>query len=113
MQVFEGGHLKVTAREISGKIGGKVEVDGSFDVKAYYAGDFLSRVMGKAPSDSAWITVMNNINVAGVAVLAEIKIIVICEGAVPAPPLIDKCREEGIALVTADKGVYECCRLIG
>ena len=103
----------MTAREISGKIGGKVEVDGSFDVKAYYAGDFLSRVMGKAPSDSAWITVMNNINVAGVAVLAEIKIIVICEGAVPAPQLTDKCREEGIALVTTDKGVYECCRLIG
>ena len=68
--------------------------------------------MGKAPSNSIWITVMSNVNVAGVAVLAEIKIVVLCEGVVPAPQLVDRCREENIALVTTDKGAYECCRLL-
>ena len=28
-----------------------------------YAGDLLSFVMGKAPADSAWFTVMTNINI--------------------------------------------------
>ena len=88
-------------------------MDSDADVKAFYAGDFLSRVMGKAPSDSVWITVMGNVNVAGVAVLAEIKTVVVCEGVVPAPQLVEKCKEENIALVTTDKGVYECCRLVG
>ncbi|MCI9032129.1 MAG: serine kinase [Clostridia bacterium] len=99
--------------EIADKLCGRILVDSDADVKAFYAGDFLSRVMGKAPSDSVWITVMGNVNVAGVAVLAEIKTVVVCEGVVPAPQLVEKCKEENIALVTTDKGVYECCRLVG
>jgi hypothetical protein len=102
----------VTAKEISAKINGEIAVDSDFDAKEFYVGDFLSRVMGKAPSNSVWITVMSNVNVAGVAVLAEIKIVVLCEGVVPAPQLVDRCREENIALVTTDKGAYECCRLL-
>lgn len=103
----------MTASEIAVKLGGRVEVDSEADVTRFYAGDFLSRVMGKAPSNSAWITVMGNVNVAGVAVLAEIEIVVVCEGTVPSPQLTEKCKEERVALVTTDKGVYECCRLIG
>ncbi len=102
----------MTAKEISAKINGEIAVDSDFDAKEFYVGDFLSRVMGKAPSNSIWITVMSNVNVAGVAVLAEIKIVVLCEGVVPAPQLVDRCREENIALVTTDKGAYECCRLL-
>ncbi|MCI9518220.1 MAG: serine kinase [Clostridia bacterium] len=102
----------MTAKEISAKINGEIAVDSDFDAKEFYVGDFLSRVMGKAPSNSVWITVMSNVNVAGVAVLAEIKIVVLCEGVVPAPQLVDRCREENIALVTTDKGAYECCRLL-
>lgn len=102
----------MTAKEISAKINGEIAVDSDFDAKEFYVGDFLSRVMGKAPSNSVWITVMSNVNVAGVAVLAEIKIVVLCEGVAPAPQLVDRCREENIALVTTDKGAYECCRLL-
>ena len=102
----------MTAKEISAKINGEIAVDSDFDAKEFYVGDFLSRVMGKAPSNSVWITVMSNVNVAGVAVLAEIKIVVLCEGVVPAPQPVDRCREENIALVTTDKGAYECCRLL-
>ena len=102
----------MTAKEISAKINGEIAVDSDFDAKEFYVGDCLSRVMGKAPSNSDWITVMSNVNVAGVAVLAEIKIVLLCEGVVPAPQLVDRCREENIALVTTDKGAYECCRLL-
>lgn len=102
----------MTAKEISAALDGKLLCDSDADVKAFYAGDFLSRVMGKAPSSSAWLTVMNNVNVAGVAVLAEIKIIIVCEGAQPVDLLIEKCREENLALITTNKGIYECCRLL-
>lgn len=103
----------MTVKQISAKLNGEIVVDSDADVHEFYVGDFLSRVMGKAPSDSAWITVMSNVNVAGVAVLAEIKIIVLCEGVAPAPQLTDRCREENIALITTQAGAYECCRLIG
>ena len=99
--------------EIADKLGGNVIVETDADPRAFYAGDFLSRVMGKAPSDSVWITVMGNVNVAGGAVLDEVKVVVVCEGVIPAEQLIEKCKEENIALVTTDKGVYECCRLVG
>ena len=45
--------------------------------------------------------------------LAEIKTVVVCEGVSPMPQLVEKCEQEGIALITTDKGVYECCRLVG
>lgn len=99
--------------EIAKLLSGKILVDSDADPVNFYAGDFLSRVMGKAPSDSVWITVMGNVNVAGVAVLAEIKTVVVCEGVSPMPQLVEKCEQEGIALITTDKGVYECCRLVG
>lgn len=103
----------MTAEEISRVLHGELLNPSDADVSAFYAGDFLSRVMGKAPADSAWITVMSNVNVAGVAVLAEVKIIVVCEGAEPAPLLIEKCAQEKIALVKTPLGMYECCRLLG
>lgn len=102
----------MNTEEICNKVNGEILVNVPVDVTAFYAGDFLSRVMGKAPTGSAWITVMNNVNVAGVAVLAEIRIIVVCEGSKPAPLLIQKCIEEKIALISTELGMYECCRLL-
>ena len=65
--------------KIANAIDANVVVNSDAEIERFYVGDFLSRVMGSAPSDSCWLTVMNNVNVAGVAVLAEIKIIVLCD----------------------------------
>lgn len=46
-----------------------------------YIGDLLSWVMGRAPADSVWITVMGNVNAIAVAKLADISCILLCEGA--------------------------------
>ena len=85
-----------------------VDVQG-IEINGFYAGDFLSRVIGKAPAGSAWFTIMNNINVAGVASLAEINAIVLCEGVEPVQVLIDKCKENGIALLVTPLDVYSAC----
>ena len=42
-------------------------------IQSVYSCDLLSFVMGRAPADSAWATVMGNVNAMAVAVLAVIQ----------------------------------------
>lgn len=79
------------------------------EIKTVYVGDFLSRVMSKAPEDCVWITIMNNINVAGVAVLADIPLIVFCEDVSPDSNLKLKAEEEKITLVKTSFSAFEAC----
>lgn len=74
-----------------------------------YAGDFLSFVMGRAEKGNVWFTIMNNINVAGVAVLAELPCIVLCEDVQPDTGLKEKCIQKGITLLTTADTVYNAC----
>lgn len=100
----------MTNREYIQKTGAKAIVEGSEkEIKSAYAGDFLSFVMGNAGEGSVWFTVMNNVNVAGVAYLAGISCIVLCEGVNPDTDLIDKCQRQDITLVKTSKTVYEAC----
>ena len=43
----------------------------SRQVESVYSCDLLSFVMGRAPADSAWVTVMGNMNAMAVALLAD------------------------------------------
>jgi hypothetical protein len=55
--------------------------DGEREVKGgVYCCDLLSLVMGRAPADSLWITVMGNVNAMAVASLADTACVVIAEG---------------------------------
>ena len=40
-------------------------------VESGYCGDFLSNIISRAPDSCAWLTVMNNVNVAAVATLID------------------------------------------
>ena len=92
--------------EIAQKLNATIYVKSDKVVESFYAGDFLSRVMGKAPSKSCWFTVMNIVNVAGVATLADVSLIVLCESVKPDERLIEKCSSEDISLITTDLDVY-------
>jgi hypothetical protein len=72
-----------------------------------YCGDLLSWVMGRAPHDSIWVTIMSNRNVIAVAVLAEIRAILFAEGVLPDEEMCEKAKEEGIALLTSEKPTFE------
>ena len=102
----------MTVQEIASRLSASVIVDAKKEAKAFYVGDFLSRVMGKAPSESCWLTVMNNVNVAGVATLAEIAVVVLCEGVEPDERLCQKCKEEGISLLTTSLGAFEASAVL-
>lgn len=103
----------MTVNELKNKLRGEIVVDSGQPTDGVYVGDFLSRVMGKAPSGCAWLTVMNNVNVAGVATLAEISAVVLCEGVMPDTLLTEKCRAENISLITSPLGVFEACVRLG
>lgn len=78
-----------------------------------YCGDLLSWVMGRAVAGGAWLTIMSNVNVAAVAALADTACVVLAEGVVPDPPLLDRARAQGITLLGTELSVYDCAVRLG
>lgn len=83
--------------------------DGDREVLTGYAGDLLSWVMGKAPSDAAWFTIMSNVNIVAVAMLRDVAAVVVCEGAEIGEDVIARAAEQDINLLVSKKGIYDNC----
>ena len=97
----------MTENEIIERTQAKVIVKPTAEIEDFYAGDFMSRVVSKAPPKSLWLTVMTNVNVAGVASLAEISAVLLCEGVTPDELLTAKCQSEGIGLFATNLNVFD------
>lgn len=82
-------------------------------VEGGYCGDLLSWVMGRAPAGGAWLTIMSNVNVAAVAALADTACVVLAEGVVPDPPLLDRAKAQGITLLGTELSVFNCAVRLG
>ena len=78
------------------------------EVSGGYVGDLLSWVMGRAPADGAWLTIMSNVNVAAVAALTDVACVVLTESVQPDPPLLQKARTQGINLLGTAQSTYDC-----
>lgn len=76
------------------------------DVTSGYAGDFLSFVMGRAPSGCAWFTVMTNVNVLAVAALADVAVVVICESCPVDDAFLLCAKQKGINVISTSLDVY-------
>ena len=75
-----------------------------------YCGDLLSWVMGRAPADGAWLTIMSNVNVAAVAALADLSCVILAEGVAPDEALLQKARAQDINLLGTAAPVYDCAK---
>ena len=82
-------------------------------VTSVYCCDLLSIVMGKAPANCAWITVMGNVNAIAVALLADISCIVLAEGASLQEDAQIKAQEHNIAVLKTTLPVFEAATKIG
>ena len=82
--------------------------DSARTVGGGYCGDLLSWVMGRAPADSAWLTIMSNVNVAAVAALADVACVILTEGVIPDDALLNKAKLQGVNLLGTELGAYEC-----
>lgn len=69
--------------------------------------DLLSIAMSKAPANSAWVTVMGNINTLAVASLTEVSCIILAEGVNFDDAAIAKAKEENIAVFKTELPVFD------
>lgn len=88
------------------------EADASRAVIGGYCGDLLSWVMGRAPADSAWITVMSNVNVIAVAALADVACVIFAEGVTPDAEALAAAEKRGINLYSSSRTGFELARLL-
>lgn len=83
------------------------------EIENGYCGDFLSNIISRAPENCAWLTVMNNVNVAAVAVLIDCACVVLCENVEPDGALLERAKEKGITLLGSEKDVYKTSLILG
>jgi hypothetical protein len=76
------------------------------EITSVYCGDLLSHVMGSAPAGSAWVTVMNNINVIAVASLVDVACIVVAAGMKPPGDVIARADEQEILIFSSPDPVF-------
>lgn len=77
------------------------------EITSVYCGDLLSIVMGRAPADSAWVTMMGNVNAVAVAVLADTACIIVAEGLTVDSVAVEKAKSQGVWLLQSQLPVLE------
>jgi hypothetical protein len=85
------------------------EGDGKRPASRGVVGDLLSFVMGGAPEGSVWVTLQTHVNLAAVAVLKEIPLVILASGRIPDQELVERCRKENITLATAAQSPFDVC----
>ena len=100
----------MTIRQLISRLSLDVLAEGaSYDapLRGCYIGDLLSRVISRSVQGGLWITIMNNLTVAAVAVLADIPCVLLAEGVEAPDDLREKCAEEGVFLLGSGRSAYE------
>lgn len=105
----------VLLEKICQELGAEVHVAGDLarEVEKVVVGDLLSFIMGSDAEGAAWVTIQSHLNVAAVAVLKDIPVIIIAAGRRPADDLRDRCQTEGITLLTAQDSIFDVCLKLG
>lgn len=99
----------MTTREIRDALELEVlnEGDMSREATGGYCGDLLSWVMGRAPADSVWITVMGNVNAVAVAVLADVACILLAEDSPLDEAAASRAGTQGVTILRSPRPAYE------
>ena len=77
------------------------------EISKVFCCDLLSIAMGKAPTDSVWVTVMGNKNTLAVAALADVACIVLAEGIGMDEGTLTEAEEEGIAIISTELPIFD------
>ncbi len=72
-----------------------------------YCCDLLSIAMGRMPANSAWVTVMGNINTLAVAALADASCIILAEGSKLDESAFNKAREQEITVLETELPIFD------
>ena len=104
----------MTVKELSEKAGFNPIClpDPDREVTGGYCGDLLSWVMGRATSGQAWITIMSNINIAAVATLCDVAVIILSENVSLDDGVLDAADARGINVLSTSMPTFEAAALI-
>lgn len=99
-------------KELCEKLNADVLVPGDPDreVTRAAAGDLLSFIMGTVSEGSVWVTIQAHLNVAAVAVLKEIPMIILASDRKAPADLTERCSSENICLVSVGHSIFATCR---
>ncbi len=98
------------------KLGLEVVCEGTgldSNIDGCYAADLLSLAMANVQKGNIWITVQTNMNILGIAALAESSCVIIANDMNIPQNVTDKAHEEGICLLRSALPMYELCVEIG
>lgn len=82
------------------------------EIHVPYCCDLLSIAMGKMPSDSAWVTVMGNINTLAVATLADASCIILAEGSKLDEPALKKAKDQEITVLETELPIFDAALIV-
>lgn len=101
--------VKMNVKEFAEKMNMKVLTgdEPEREITGCYIGDLLSWVMGRAPADCAWLTVMGNINSIAVATLADVSCIVLVENATLDDNARQKAEMHGVNILSSPETSYQ------
>ncbi len=82
------------------------------NVRTGYTSDLLSDAIANIQEDSVWITMQRHINILGVAKLKDAVAIVIPRNLQVEESVVEKAKEEGIAILRGSQTAFEISGLI-
>jgi serine kinase of HPr protein (carbohydrate metabolism regulator) len=85
---------------------------GDREIKNGYACDLLSWVIGRAEPESAFITIMSNLNTIAVGMLADASCVILCENVEIDEAVKNKADGEGVNLLRSSRNSFEISAMI-
>ena len=77
------------------------------EISVPFCCDLLSVAMGRMPADSAWVTVMGNVNTLAVASLADAACIILAEGSHLDEPAMNRAKEQEMTVFETSLPIFE------
>lgn len=102
----------MTLEKLLQNIDGKVITENAKEITInnIYICDLLSWVMSHAKKGDAWITVLTNVNVPAVALLAEVGCVIIPEDIQVEELTLRKAKENGIIIIGTQYSAFDICK---
>jgi len=72
-----------------------------------YCSDLLSCVMAGAKTGGLWVTLQAHINIVAVAALTDCAAVIISEGTIPEPEVVEKANSQGVTLLGSSQNSYQ------
>ena len=79
-------------------------------ITGVYIGDLLSHVMINAKEGDAWLTIWGHLNIVGVAYLAKVSCVIVCESVRVSCDAIERADACGITILSSEKTAYELAK---